>query len=281
MNKIIGLLTGWGVEDWIRPAIKQALEFCDEIMVIVAPYAPKLKKFEDRTYDICKEYPIRLLNYEPLPLDISRQRCKIVNTMLRKSKLFALDNWVWLFDSDEFYLDSGYAEIKDVIKSDEYDRVLAESKFFMINMHHYLTERSERLFRIVAENDGFVPTNKWWRPAKSSYTLKRDNGMFHYSMLTDTRRHEAKWWLYPPFATDGGYRVRWLKEIYSKYDLSNEDFWVEENRKLLGIKSPWCDAGYKPDDNGRLFRYKGMHPKFIEESGLTRIRDFREYYRGK
>ncbi|MBA7707684.1 hypothetical protein ES703_116560 [subsurface metagenome] len=277
MNKIIGVLTGWGVEDWIHPAINQALEFCDETMVIIAPYAPEFKKFEDRTYEICKEYPVRLLDYEPSSLPIGKQRCRILNTMLRKSRLFAPGNWIWLFDSDEFYLDSGYAEVMEAIRLGKYDRVYMESKFFIINMQHYLIEASERLFKIATGNDEFIPTNNWCHKAKNSYTLKRVNGMFHYSMLTDARIHEAQWWLFPPFDEYGGYRVRWLKEIYAKYDLENEDYWTEKNRELIGIKTPWCDDGYKPDENGRLFRYTGKHPKFIEKAGLTKIKDFREY----
>lgn len=282
MNKIIGLLTGWGTEDWIRPAIKQALEFCDEVMAIITPFAPNLKKFEDNTYSICKDYPdVRLLDYKLSGKSIQQEECGVLNLMLKSSSLYSPGNWVWKLDSDEFYTDTAYKKIKLAIENDEYDSVFVEAKLFYIDMWHYLNEGSSRLQKILTVSDRFVPSCKWCRIPKKTYVLPRSDGLFHYSMLKDMDIHCAMWWKHPPHDSDGGYRVRWLREIYAKYDLENEDHWIEKNRKLIGIKTPWCDSGYKPDKNGRLCRYEGKHPRFIEESGLMKIKDFREHYRGK
>lgn len=279
MNKIIGVLTGWGVEDWIRPAIEQALERCDEVMAVIAPFAPELKRFEDRTYDICKEYPaVRLLDHKLSGKNIQQEECGALNLMLKSSSLYSPGNWAWKLDSDEFYTDTAYEKIKLAIESGKYDSVYTEAKLFYIDMWHYLNEGSPRLQKILTPNDGYVPTCKWCRIPKSVYVLPRSDGMFHYSMLKDMEVRCAMWWKHPPHDTDGGYRVRWLREIYAKYDLENEDYWTEKNRGMIGIKTPWCDSGYKPDGNGRLFRYGGKHPRFIEEVGLTKIKDFREYY---
>jgi len=281
MNKIIGLLMAWGAERWIRPAIKQALEYCDEVMVVVASFGHQMKRFEDNTYEICKEYrDIRLLDYEVKQKYVSQAVAEVHNYMLEKSELFLAGNWIWILDVDEFYPEIGYKRIKSIIEGGKYDRIIMESKFFMINMQHYLTEMGHQLIRIEEINDRFIPTNNWPRKPKSIYTIPREIGMFHYSMLVNTNIHRVKWGMEYSHTSQSN-KVMWLDKIYPKYDLENEDYWIKENLKLSGIKSPWLNGGYKPDENGRLFRYDGKHPKFIEDTGLTKIRDFRKKWQGE
>jgi len=277
MNKIIGLLTAWGTEDWIRPAIKQALEYCDEVMVVVTAWTPELKKFEDRTRDICKEYPqLTLLDYDVQKTATNHAICAALNHMLKNSRSFSPGNWVWILDADEFYAVVSHEKIKSIIENGEYDQISVESKFFMINMQRYLKEGGRSLFRVENAEDEFKPSNRWSRAAKKIYTLPREIGMFHYSMLTDTRRHRIRWHVANLSGGPQWDKIKWLDEIYPNYDLENEDYWIEENFKMFGIRSPWFNIGFIPDKNGRLFKYEGKHPKFIEEAGLPEIKDFRK-----
>jgi len=282
MNKIIGLMTAWSVEDWIRPAVRQALEYCDEVLAVVSPFAPQLRRFEDKTCDICKEYNgLKLLDYESKETYIRSAIADVLNHMLKNSDLHQVGNWVWILDSDEFYPESSAKEIIAATRDNvEYDKIVMESRFFMINMQHYLNEAGDRMFRITDINDRFVPTCKWSRASRNPYTVRRANGLFHYSMLTNTERHRERWLLRYTHAHDPSRfkMTRWLDEIYAKYDLENEDYWINENLKLNGIKSPWVSKGFTPDGNGRLFKYNGRHPKYIEEAGLPTIKDFRKRY---
>lgn len=279
-NKLIGLVVAWGAQDWIRPALNQALEFCDEVMVVVSPFGPTLRQYEDDTYNICKEYKgIKLLDYEPPQAVCTRHaNCYIANHMLEHSSLRAPGNWIWILDADEFYMDSTYKEIKSVIDDGRYNWITIESKFFYINMQHYLDEIGERVFRIADINEKFIPTIKWsnWGKSKNPYVIRRSNGMFHYSMLTNTNRHCAKW-------RERGQsdRAEWHDRIYIHYDLDNEEYWTNENLKRYGIKSPWFNIGAISNKEGKLFKYEGRHPKFIEEAGLHKIKDFREFNKAK
>jgi len=278
MNKIIGLLTAWGAERWIRPAIKQALEYCDEVMVVVAAFGPQFRKFEDNTYNICKEYhDIKLLDYEVKQRFVNRITAEVHNYMLEKSELFLPGNWIWIMDVDEFYPEIGHKRIKSIIEGGKHDRIITESKFFMINMQHYLTEMGHQLIKVEDISARFIPTNNWPRKPKAIYVVPREIGMFHYSMLTNTSIHRVKWGVEYSHTSQSN-KIGWLDKIYYKYDLENEDYWIEENLKLSGIRSPWFNVGYKPDENGRLFKYNGTHPKFIEETGFTKIKDFRDIY---
>jgi len=276
MNKIIGLLTAWGAERWVRPAVEQALEYCDEVLAVVSPYTPEMIPFEDGTLDICKEYKeLKLLNYRTQMSTVTYAVADVLNHMLEKSIHREVGNWVWILDVDEFYADLAPILIRTAIKDGIYDQMTVESRFFMINTRHYLNEMGNRLFRIKTSDDHFVPTNKWSQLATRIYTLPRNVGMFHYGLLASADMYRIKWQV-----EYGGKRqadkVRWIDEIYPNYDLRDEERWIEENRRRFGIRSPWFNKGFAPAPDGKLYRYEGKHPKFIENAGFTKIKDFRE-----
>lgn len=276
MNKIIGLLTAWGAERTVRAAAQQALEYCDEVMAVVSAYTPELEQFEDETYDILRKFPkINLLDYKTKETTVSQAVADVLNHMLNQSSLNSEGNWVWILDADEFYADSAPGIIYSAIECGQYNQISVGSKFFFINMQHYLDEGGNRLFKIEQENVGFVPTNKWPTPVKRIYRLYRNDGMFHYGMLMSAEMYRVKWQAeYQGKKQD--HKVEWLDEIYYKYNLNNEEHWIGKNLKLSGIYSPWINSGFTPDKYGKLFRYFGKHPRFIEQTGLTKIEDFRK-----
>lgn len=277
-GKILGLITAWGAEVWIEPCIKQALEYCDEVIVVVTNHSAQLKQFEDGTANICKQYKeVKLLNVTTSQGSVSKGRCEILNYMLNYSDLYKVGNWVWMLDVDEFYDENSYKFIKTIINDGKWNRITVGERFFFIDMKHYLTGSHNRIYRIDEPTDRFKPTDHWGGKINKTYTTKLPLGMFHYSMLTDTKVHKVRW----QTEYDGNaqnYKWQWLDKIYYPFDLENEDYWVEENRKLNNIKSPWFNKGFKPDKGGRLYKYDGPHPKFIEESKLWGVKDFRTYY---
>lgn len=276
MNKILGLLTAWGARCTADAAVQQALEYCDEVMAVVSPFAPELKRFEDETYGILKKYKrIKLLDYRTKETTVSHAVADVLNHMLNQSSLYSVGNWVWILDADEFYADSTPGMIRSVIDNGWHNQITVESRFFYINTRHYLDEIGNRLFKIDTGDHGFIPTNKWLGSPRRAYTLPREHGMFHYGMLVSAEMYRVKWGVeYKGRRQDN--KTRWLDEIYYKYDFKNEEYWLEKNLAISGIQSPWFNKGFTPDSDGRLFRYLGKHPKFIEESGLTEVEDFRK-----
>jgi len=275
MNKIIGLLTAWGAGRTAQAAAQQALEYCDEVMAVVSPFAPELKRFEDGTYDILKKFKgINLLDYRTKETTVSRAVADVLNHMLNQSPLYSAGNWVWILDADEFYADSAPRMIRSTIENGWHNQITVESRFFMINTRHYLNETGNRLFRIEPGDHGFIPTNKWLGKLRNVYVLPRKHGMFHYGMLVSAEMYRVKWGIEYKGRRQAD-KIRWIEEIYPNYDISNEERWIEENRRRFGIRSPWFNRGFTPDANGRLFRYLGKHPKFIERTGLREVEDFR------
>jgi len=282
--KLIGLMTAWGQEKWIRPAIKQALGYCDEVMTVSIPITLEFKELEDNTYNIFKEYPdVRLLDIQKTWPTINEAGANILNYMLQNSKLFLPGNWVWKLDVDEFYPESTYEEIKSIVKEGKYDIIRMAEKYFFINMQHYLKAERTRLMRVESMKDKFYPTSYWSRRDGKIHKISRETGMFHYSLLQNPKAIRLMWSVeYPGSKLRGGpHAIRWLDEIYAKYDLENEDYWNKKNFEMSGLKTPGWAAEFTADEDGRLFRYGGKHPKFVEEAGLTKIGDFRKFYNMK
>ena len=276
--KLIGLLGVWGVEDWIRPAIKQALEYCDEVIICATPYSEDLRKFEDNTCEIAVSFKdVKMISFTDAST-VTQSRPRILNKMLGESKCFAIDNWVWILDVDEFYPESSFREIKEVIRKSEFDQINVTAKFFLINMKYYLESCHPRLFKIRENKKNKFRSTQKWQGAERIFITPIEKGMFHYSLLTNPYLRKVQWRTEYPGKIQAN-KTSWLDEIYFNYDLENEEYWINRNKELFGIKSPWFNKGAFPDKNGKLFRYEGKHPRFIEEAGLTKIEDFRTFYR--
>ncbi|GAI15069.1 unnamed protein product, partial [marine sediment metagenome] len=145
--KLIGLLIAWGSELWIRPAIKQAITCCDEVLVCIAAHSEKLKRFEDNTYKIATTFSnIKMIPFSKVSTH-SQAKASILNTMLRESKHFNADNWLWILDVDEFYPENFFKKIRELITQQEFDQIKVGAKFFLINMRHYLKSSHLKLFK--------------------------------------------------------------------------------------------------------------------------------------
>jgi len=278
--KIIGLIGVWYAEKWIAAALEQALQYCDEVIVAIGANSKFLAKLEDKTQEIVSKYQDRItLIKASTGQAYSQSRADTLNRMLAVSKFRKVGNWVWILDADEFYFDCAYQKIREAIDSGLYHHIRVEEKFFFINMTRYLLNSHGRLFRISQPNNQFQPTQHWNGNMTKCFILRRDTaqqGMFHYSLLTDVRYRRLMW------ETEHQYqqprKLQWLSEVYIPYELDNEEIWIAKNQKLFGCKSPFLAplVEVEPDKNGKLFVYNGKHPPHIETTELTTIKDFRK-----
>lgn len=280
MNRIIGLICGWGCEDFIRMALNQASEYCDEVLVNISPHSKALEKFRDSSYDIALEYSesnrkVKLIEYEnpSIHCDV---KAGILNLMLQNSKFFSPGNWIFILDVDEFYPHESIDNIFYIMKNDAcIDQITVEEYYFYINAKHYLNGEHIRLFKIKDSSNRFMPTQKWVY-SSMPVTASRDfSPMFHYGMLTNPWQKIEFW--KTEYHNVQTRKIEWINYIYKNYDLENEEYWIEENRRMFGIRSPWFSDSFKPDKEGKLFKYNGKHPRWVNEN-LLGIEDFRDYY---
>ena len=182
MSKIIGLVCAWGSE-WISEAVmEQAFYACDEVIVAVGATSEAMKKYEDKTLEVFKKYPVKIVpvNFKGI---WSTSRAATLNDMLKSSKYFEPGNWIWLLDDDEFYSKKDIDKMKLLVASNKYDSIITNEYFYYLNLNYYLNKKDGRcrLWKIQKRDDHFVPTQKWSSSKKSTI---RFGLMHHLSFLT-------------------------------------------------------------------------------------------------
>ena len=283
--KLTGMIIAWASELWIGPAIKQALKYCDEVFVCIEPHSEIMKKYEDSTLDIAKRYKDRIkfvkLKDKMVFSNHATAKATILNTMMKSSKFFDNGNWYFILDVDEFYSEECIDIVRKIMDNKDLDIINFESKYFFIDTKHYLIGEHMRIFKVTdKENDHFIPTQNWSKRKVGFATIPLKIGMFHYGMMTNPYTKIDFWKSEYPNKMQSN-KVKWIDKIYRNYDLRSkryEEYWITKNEELFGIRSPWFSSSFAPNKDGKLFTYDGKHPKFVEEAGLTKIKDYREIY---
>jgi len=277
MNKVIGLINAWSCDTFIEPAMLQAVEYCDEVIVSVGYHSEEVKQFEDNTLSIVNEFVDHdKVKYVPTYFGGTHYESKTptLNAMLQASDNFEVGNWIWLLDCDEFYFREDWEDIKKNIFDSEYDCVETKEKFFYVNMQHYLLNDRRRLFKITDKSDHYVPLQRWNRPKENVF--KHDSYMYHYSLLLNPYCKKAFW--STEYPTEQNYKVHWMDEVYLKFDLNDQETWVEKNNQMFGHKTPFQISDFITND-GLLFNHEGEHPHCIEDTILPEIKYFRTIYK--
>jgi len=286
MGKIIGLISVCGDEDWIDMAIQQALKWCDDVVVGVGPHTDNMKPFDDATLERCQHYIDRIRLFRNVNVGRRDHGMAItINNMMRTSPIYELGTWVWILDSDEFYLDEEAQQLADMIHDDHselnqngHDWIRTPEKFFFINTRHYLDSERDRLCKITNLTHNFIPTHRWPNPKDNIYHFEGE-GMFHYCILKNPYKKMAMWKSeHNVNPREDHPLVKWYNEIYVNFDLNDPEPWVLHNEELFGIKTSLGKGDLRGDENGHPFIYDGPHPKCIEDAGLTKIDDFRKLW---
>lgn len=275
MEKIIGLMTVHNAEKFVGRAIDQAVEICDEVLVAVGPHHSALegpdnknaRKAIDKYGDAIKAIAPCLSE-----TDAVTGKCDTLNAMLQQSSCFDIGNYLWILDVDEFYDDAILEEIMDAIANGE-EMIDMSSKYFLINMQHYVKTKHRRIFKIN-EKSYFTPTQHWHGRVSSTYLTQND--MFHYSGLLDWRQ-KLKYWRCEYAGNDQQRKIDWLEKVYLRYDLDNETKSLDRAEEIMGYRQPFLSENEHGDENGELYLYDGEH-QWFKDSELTKITDYRNLY---
>lgn len=282
MAKIIGLVTGWGSEIWMAPAIEQAIFLCDEVIVGVGAWSEYMDEFEDDTLAECAKYKdqVTVVPYTIRESNVNYAVALSLNAMLGYSKMYEPDNWIWLLDCDEFYHKRTKALVSRIISSGLCNRIDMQTKFFLVNLYHYIKGKYVRMWKIEEQNmlkqNMFKPTHHWTHnPYVAEVPI--DDGMSHYSMLKNPHAMVRKWeHEYAHNRQD--HKIQWANEIYKGYDLKDEDTWARKNLEVSGIKHPWFTDSMQATKEGHLFKLEEDLPEFVHTASFSQVSDFRKLY---
>lgn len=291
MTKLIGLVPGLYVEEWIEPAIQQALKYCDEVVVSIGAYVPELNVLHDRTLERAEKYGDKVTIVNPV---VSKSHIgskgPTMNKMVATTSA-GVGDWLWVLDTDEFYFEQTVQKIRKIINApNKLSSVWLPAKFFFLNMTRYLHSKHPRLFKITHQDDKFKPSGALnWLGAGEVLHVGRDAeddqfGMFHYSLLTSPRYRRLFW------ETEFGHstgraresqdrKIKWLDQIYMNFELDRENYWIDKNVELLGLskRTPLWAPAFSGQPDGTLYQYSGPQPPVIEQAGLHLVKDFRVF----
>ena len=284
MGKLVGIITAWAAEPFIEPAMKQALEYCDEVIVNVSCHHAALKKYEDETMDICLKYKNQIHLIEDDILErggrVTNPR-NYVNKMLSKTDSNKKGNWVGILDADEFYFPKDINNIKDLMKEGKVNNIETPEKVFVVNTKHYATNKRTRFKKILEDNTTFIHSQIPYEKQSKPFFMETDKGMFHYTLLANPRYKSDFWRIEYGHPQQGNQPKKWgwVEKVYPNLDLDNQIESVKKCKELAygnSVLGHLFPNGCKSD--GTLHEYHDLHPPFIEEAGLTKITDFRKMY---
>ena len=282
MNKVIGLMTAWCAEPFIEPALKQAIEYCDEVIIAVGPHSKELIPYEDGTLDIVSKYLSDTVKLVPVQFEGNHIASKnsTLNKMIEASNNRSVGNWVWLLDIDEFYFREDVDNMKKVMFDGKTNAiVMPDEKFFYVDMKHYLYsphryEPPHRLWKITDYDNYFKPLQNWTGQINSTSVV--DICIYHYSLLLNPYAKRA-FWKTEYDNKNQQIKTDWLENIYLNFQFEEESKWIDRNAKMFGKRTLFMKSDYDTNDGG-LFLYDGKHPNYIEDAKLTMIDDFRKLY---
>lgn len=281
MNKIVGLLMTYNNINFFKYAVRQMLDFCDEVVLIEGNH---FRQYPKRSNDGTCEY-IKTLKHPKLKIihdfDRTSDRYDIVQRGLRKkysegSKYWQPGNWILQWDDDTFFFNDDLPKIRKILESTDKDTVMFRERRFAFNFR----------FSILTPKNTLSGGIRWQRITNgceyksgvshlhykdgSKYINKVDKRLFvpnivyhHYPYVrTSSRvkfryeisvnkgvtsnRHTFKIWK----------RIRWGKD---------EDILKQEDnfRKVIGGK-------------GKFEIYNGSHPEVLDNHPWRYINDVRE-----
>lgn len=276
MKNIVGLLTAWCAEKFIAPQIEQAIKYCDEVIVSIHPHSSAMKKHEDKTKEIALKYKDKVKFVEGVTSNlINISKAKTLTKMLKKSDNIKKGNWIWLLDVDEFYTDTLYEKVVDVIDEDKYNFIEWYERYFFIDMNHYAYSKRARLWKIDSPSRIFTTTNKW--TGDRSKRVFINDWSFHYSLLLDPKAKIDFW------KTEHGNSrldwVRWMNEIYLNYSFDKHQEYLDKCKKIFKINRPILHyKSLKYNNENNFFSLVESNPPVIKKYGLDEIQDFRKLY---
>ena len=274
MAKITGLIFAWGSGPFARPVMEQAAYMCDEVLVCVEAHTDNMRKYEDETLEIFKEYPVKLVTVEHQGNHVTTKNVTL-NKMLQQSEYFQPGNWLWLLDDDEFYSKETIDDMKKIVEESKHDSILFNERFYYINLHRYLNQSTgrARLWKIQKDSDYFVPTQVWSSPPQNQI---RTGLMHHLSFLCNPYAKEDFWMT--EYDHNQNHKAQWMRDVYQRVSLEDEDYWLDYCAKTYGHRNLFHIAKGQShgDEQGRLFHREDTLPQWIEH--LEGIEDFREIY---
>jgi len=284
----LGIMPIWAREDFVLPALEQALDLVDILAITVHCPHEWLKKFEDSSEGLARGFqsacPDRILYLDLPPVEetaIEKTTPHILNTLL---DLLHPENGdlIWMLQPYEFYSSSAQKELSEwVIEHSDFVTVRHKTRIFYPDFRHYVGNTAVRLHR-YSRDRRFVPASYLspWQATRSAALLPETISMFDYQLMCTWELLELMWaGEQERLSAKQLLKTEWATRILSKYDIEREELCMKENQSVTKHHGFWLDNSAEERTGGGLLDYDGLHPEYIEARELpARIVDSRKYF---
>jgi len=270
--KIIGSMFTWNNLEFFKCALKQALEFCDEVVLSEGCHS---HQYPIRSTDGTCEYIETIKNHPKIKFVEFEERfgSRYDMTMLQMrgdypklSPLYKPGNWIFCCDDDVFFFRKDLERLREAMHSATGDSLDFRVRHFSYNFRFSLLEparggiyayRIVKDFRLRGTGSPLYSTGKRFR----TQILPNVIG-FHYGHVKKPERMKARWVMSVEKDTEAsiGRYEQWMNVKWEK----DED--IFKNRAIL--------ESIRPGEGFNI--YKGEHPEFLADHPWRYINDVRE-----
>jgi len=265
--KIIGLMLTWNNLEFFKCSMRQALGFCDELIVVEGCHS---QQYPRRSTDGTCEYIETIRNLPKLKMmsfDF-KSRYDVVQRAIRleapkASEFYEEGNWIFHWDDDCFFMEKELSILKNAMETTEFDSLSYANRNFIYNFRFNSTDRGVDAYRIVNGLRLSGISNACYGNGKrltSQYI--GDVTLFHYNYVKKPKRMKARWVMSAEKGTKASVEryERWMSVKWDK----DED--IFKHKAIIEQIRP---------GNG-LHIYNGEHPEAVADHPWRHIKDVRE-----
>ena len=267
--KIIGLMLTWNNLEFFRHSVHQALNFCDELIVVEGCHSQQYPKHS--TDGTC-EYIDSIRDLPKLKvIDFAlKDKYDIVQRTIRSSfpktsEFYEEGNWVFHWDDDCFFMEEELPKLRAAMETTTYDSISYGTRNFIYNFRfNTMGSESFDTYRII-DNMYLLGINKAYYKNRKRFTFHHIDGvtLFHYNSVKKPERFNA--------------RVVMSIEKGVKESVGNYEKWMsvkwEEDEDIFKSRAIIEDIRHCDKE---LNIYNGNHPKAVANHPWRHINDIRE-----
>lgn len=274
--KIIGVILTWNNIRWIKHSLPQALEFCDEVILIEGCHSQNYPKHStDGTYEYVRNFNhprLRIFDFAQNDrYDIVQRRLR--QNMPKRSQYWKPGNWVLYWDDDAFLFEEDLKKLKKIMLTTSHDTIAFRERYFIFNFRFSLISNVVRIW----------PDGPHWNRITDGLFLKgvrnpyyKDGRRYddihwiddviqhHYSFVKLPAKMEARWAMSVEKGTLSS-RHRFSEWMATKWK-DDEDFFrqAEKILSILGLIDHSMEI------------YGGNHPEVLADHPWRNISDVRK-----
>jgi len=283
--KIIGRILTWNNFEFFKYVLKQALDFCDEVVLVEGCHSRNYPRHStDGTVEYLKSFHHpKLKILEPDWDELTKKhwqywmiQCALSNLTIKSFDLWNHDGWIMGWPDDQFYFDEDLKKIRNALKITTGDRVWFTGRRFIYNFRFNILEQAHKhaTMKISRITPGcfYTPIHHLCYKDGRRYNQVNngerisDISMFHYSNVKKVERMEARYRMTEE--TPNRYRLGadWFEKWMSVNWINDED--IFKYRDIL--------ASILNSESEDINIYRGKHPEILDDHPWRNIDDVRK-----